>query len=365
MLSIVLYSVKGGIETYTLQLANALAPIARVAYAVDRQKKRQILNQVSPKVTLIEFDRPRLREIWGVCNLYYLSRKIIEFKPDILHLQGDGVWESLLLRFLKHIPIINTVHDPIKHIDQRTYLNNWTMKDAINRSRGWVLHGQILKKIFLKKHKVSRDRILVHPHGVYDFYLNFASRSQEKRKYILFFGALRINKGPDLLLAAFDQIKNQVPGWKIVIAGHGDISKINFNQNNKNRVIILNRYIDDAEAASLFSKAGVVALPYRHGSQSGVLSLAAAFYSPVVVTKVGNIPEILKDREHALIIRPGDIAQLADALLEIIKNDSLRSALGSNLGELGRLDWAWKRIAKKTLKFYEDCILKESYDRSN
>lgn len=151
MLSIVLYSIRGGIETYTLQLANALAPIARVAYAIDRQKKEQIAKQVNPKVTLIEFNRPRLREVWGIFTMYDLSRKIIKFKPDIFHIQGDGVWESILLRFLNDIPIVNTVHDPIKHIDQRTYLNNWTMKDAVNRAKGWVVHGKQLKAIFIKK----------------------------------------------------------------------------------------------------------------------------------------------------------------------------------------------------------------------
>ena len=361
MLSIVLYSVKGGIETYTLQLANALASIARVAYAVDRQKKEQIANYVNPEVTLIEFDRPRLREIWGIFTIYDLSKKIKKFKPDIFHLQGDGVWESILLRFLKDIPIINTVHDPIKHIDQRTYLNNWTMKDAVNHSKGWVVHGRCLKEILIEKNQVNKDLILVHPHGVYDFYLDFASRSQDKENYILFFGELRINKGLSLLLEAFDQIKDEIPGWKVVIAGQGDISKLDYIEKNKNRVDIIDRYIDDAETAELFSKAGVVVLPYRHGSQSGVLALAAAFYSPVVVTEFGNIPEIINNRKHALLIKTENIEQLADALREIIKNDDLRSMLGYNLGELGRLDWAWEKIATKTLNFYMECISKDSY----
>lgn len=194
---------------------------------------------------------------------------------------------------------------------------------------------------------MSGDRILVHPHGVYDFYLNFVSRSQKKDNYILFFGALRINKGLDLLLEAFDQIKDKIPDWKVIIAGRGDIAKFNYIKKNNSRVDIINRYIDDAEAAELFSNAGIVVLPYRHGSQSGILALAAAFYSPVVVTKVGNIPEIINNRKHALLIRPKDTEQLADALREIINNDDLRSMLGYNLGELGDLIGLGKKLQQK------------------
>jgi glycosyltransferase involved in cell wall biosynthesis len=365
MLSVVLYSMRGGVETYTLQLANALSSIARVAYAIDANKLALVDGYIDKRVTLLEYKRPRRRELLGVVEMKRLAGEIKRFKPDAFHLQGDGVWESVLLRFLTTVPVINTVHDPIKHVDQRTFLNNWTMKDAVGKSCGWVVHSEGLKKIFIERNQVGRERVLVHPHGVYDFYANYAQASSDKEKFILFFGRLRANKGADLFLEAFDKVKDQIPGWRVVVAGRGSFANSKLYEKNRHRITFHNHYVSDAEAADLFSKAGITVLPYRHGSQSGVLALAAAFACPVLATSVGNIPEILTDRQHALLVEPGNIGALANGLVEIATNDKLRITLGNNLGILAHSEWSWKEIAEKTLQFYTQCIEKDVYDWTN
>lgn len=379
MLSVAFYSMKGGVETYTLQLANAMAPFARVAYAIDRETKEQFGDSIDRRVTLLEYRRPRLREISGFSEMRKLARRIKQFGPNIFHLQGDGLWESYLLRNLCNtMSVVNTVHDPVKHIDQRTFVNNWTMKDAIGRSSGWVVHSPTLKKIFLEKNPVEEARVLVHPHGVYDYYLKYAEPSKAREKYILFFGALRHNKGPDLLLKAFSAIQDRIPDWRIIFAGRAPLEKKRFpffllnsgsaaKQQNicelllssskvSDRVEFRNRFIDDREASTLFSKAGVVVLPYRHGSQSGVLALAAAFGCPVVATKVGNIPEVLVDGQHALLVEPEDVAALSEALATMLVNKEQRETLGGNLNRRAVNEWAWGNIAEKTMNFYQGII---------
>lgn len=254
MLSVVLFSVRGGIETYTAQLVNELAPIVRVAYAIDIKTKQQIGRLIDPRVTLIEYRRPRLREFWGIVEICRLAVKIKQFNPDLFHIQGDGVWESVLLRLLSNIPIVATVHDPIKHIDQRTHVNNWTMKDVVKRSRGWVLHSEGLKNIFIKLNKVNKDNVLIHPHGIYNFYCNYSPPSKNKEKFFLFFGELRINKGLDLFLEAFEMVTGQIPEWKVVIAGRGHFEQDKHLEFNRERIEFYNRYITNAEAASFFLK---------------------------------------------------------------------------------------------------------------
>lgn len=381
MLSVAFYSMKGGVETYTLQLVNALAPFARVAYAIDSKTKEQFGGCIDSRVTLLEYRRPRLREISGFKEMRELARRIKQFGPNIFHLQGDGLWESFLLKSLCNtMPVVNTVHDPVKHIDQRTFVNNWTMEDAIDRSAGWVVHSPTLKKIFLEKNPVAEERVLVHPHGVYDYYLNYAEPNKVREKYILFFGALRYNKGPDLLLKAFSAIQDSIPDWRIIFAGRAPLEKkffpfflSNLRSATKQKKIcelllsysqvscrfeFRNRFISDREAGTLFTKAGVTVLPYRHGSQSGVLALAAAFGCPVLATKVGNIPEVLIDGKHALLVEPEDVTALSEALVTIIGNKEQREALGKNLNRLAVNDWAWGKIAGMTIKFYQK-ILRE------
>jgi glycosyltransferase involved in cell wall biosynthesis len=310
-----------------------------------------------------------------------LAHRIQQFAPDIFHLQGDGLWESFLLRNLSNtVSVVNTVHDPVKHIDQNAFVNNWSMKDAIGRSVGWVVHSPMLKKIFLEKNPVNEERVLVHPHGIYDYYLKYAAPSMEREKYILFFGALRFNKGPDLLLRAFSTIQDRIPDWRIIFAGRSPLEKKLYpfflpnlrsaaKQKNINKLLssysqvghrfeFRNRFISDSEAGSLFSKAGVVVLPYRHGSQSGVLALAAAFGCPVLATKVGNIPELLTDGKHALLVEPEDVTALAEALAAMLTNKEQREVLGKNLNRLAVNEWAWSKIAEKTMEFYNEILRK-------
>jgi len=378
MLSVVLYSVKGGIETYTLQLANALCKYANVAYAIDIQKKKDLVNFIDDKVTLINYRRPRVRDPRGAVEMYRLSKKIKKFNADIFHLQSDGIWECVLLRYLNGMTIVNTVHDPIKHIDQRNFLNNWTMKDAIQRSVGWVVHSEGLRSLFMEKNYVNGDKILVHPHGVYDYYVNYTKPRINRDKYILFFGAIRTNKGLDLLLKAFDKLKHKAPEWRVVVAGRGQLrKKIDLFSRKKyqttidtgniedvtqyceqigDRIELHNQYIPDPEASELFANAGIVVLPYRHGSQSGVLAIAAAFGCPVLATMVGSIPEILTDKKNALLVEPENPSALFKGLSSLTNNSNLRESLGANLYKLAYDKWSWEKIAQKTLKFYKKLI---------
>ncbi|MFM8409025.1 MAG: glycosyltransferase, partial [Alphaproteobacteria bacterium] len=66
--------------------------------------------------------------------------------------------------------------------------------------------------------------------------------------------------------------------------------------------------------ADLFAASDVVVLPYRDGTQSGVVPLAWAHGRPVVTTAVGGLPEAVDDGATGLLVPPGDARALADAL---------------------------------------------------
>ncbi len=64
-------------------------------------------------------------------------------------------------------------------------------------------------------------------------------------------------------------------------------------------------YIPFEDVPRYFAAADVLVLPYRHVSQSGVLFLALALGLPVVATRVGALPEVVRDGESALLVAPG------------------------------------------------------------
>jgi glycosyltransferase involved in cell wall biosynthesis len=321
---------------------------------VDIEQRKRFGTALSSAVTPITFNRPRRRNPRGLLEMYIVSRAIQRFDPDLFHPQNYGLWESVLLRMIGNIPVINTVHDPIQHIDYRNPLNNGLARDAIYRAKGWVVHSDGLKQVLLEQYPVDPRLILVHPHGVLDYYCRFASSNIQREKYILFFGEPRINKGFDILLRVFESIKDEMDDWKIVVAGKGQIPK-DMNDLIKhlgNRIDYQNQYITDAEVGVLFSQAGIVALPYRHGSQSGVLAIAAAFGCPVLATPVGNMAEIMENGKHALFVEPDNEKALAEGLLRLAGDEKLRVRLGKNLGEFARSEWSWDKIARSTVDFY-------------
>jgi len=343
-----------GFEDYTFHLVNALSSIARVGYLIDAKQKERFGSSLSSAITPVVFHRPRRRHAWGFWEMYRASVAIKQFKPEVLHVQGNGLWENVLLRMIRNVPVINTVHDPILHIDYRNFLNNVFLRDAVHRADGWVVHSESLKQILLNQFKVNSDRVLIHPLGVHDYYCQYAPVDAQREQYILFFGEPRINKGIDLLVNAFRSVKDRLANWNIVIAGRGPVESglADSIRGLGDRVIYLNRFITDPEVAGLFARAGIVALPYRHGSQSGVLGIAAAFGCPVLATPVGNMPEIMENGKHALFVEPESGQSLAEGLLTLAYDAELREKLGNNLGELARSAWSWKAIAKRTVEFY-------------
>jgi glycosyltransferase involved in cell wall biosynthesis len=357
MLSVVVHAAPS-FDDYTFHFANALSRYARVGYVIDSGQRNRFGNALSGDVEPITFHRPRRRQLWGAGEMYGVSRAVGRFNPDVFHLQNYGPWESLLLRMIGKVPVVNTVHDPIQHIDYRSFLNEALARDAIYRADGWVIHSEGLRQVLLNRYRVDPDRTLVHPLGIHDYYCRFASADAQREKYILFFGEPRINKGFDLLVNAFSTILDRLDDWNIVLAGKGSIGRewsASIHQLGE-RCIYLNRHIPDAEVAGLFSRAGIVALPYRHGSQSAVLGIAAAFGCAVLATPVGNMAEIMEDRKHALFVEPDDEQALAEGLLRLTGDEGLRVRLGENLEGLGRTAWSWDLIARRSVEFYEKLL---------
>jgi glycosyltransferase involved in cell wall biosynthesis len=356
-ISIVLHA-GPGMDDYTLHLANALSEFARVGFSVSEAMLTRYGDALSPRVTSLVFKRPRRRDLWGFAEMSRVARNIHSFKPNIFHLQNDGLWESVLLIMLGSLPIVNTVHDPVKHIDQRNLLNHIFQWVAIRHACGWIVHSENLKDLFVHRFQVDPMRVLVHPLGTHDYYARFASPNAQREKTILFFGELRRNKGCDILLRAFESL--ELSDWRVIVAGQGNglDDEGNLIKSLGKRLDFRPRFIPDVEVADLFSRAGVVALPYRHGSQSAVLAIAAAFACPTLITKVGSYPELVEHAKQVFFVLPDSEEELRQGLLTLTQNLCLRVELGKNLYKLSCDSWSWKDIAERTVAFYKQILNK-------
>ncbi len=83
-----------------------------------------------------------------------------------------------------------------------------------------------------------------------------------------------------------------------------------------------------SDLAPIYRDADVCVLTSDYEGTPNVLLEAMASGLPVVTTKVGGIPEIVRDGENGFMVEPGDEAGLCAALLRLIQNRQLREEMG-------------------------------------
>jgi len=149
-------------------------------------------------------------------------------------------------------------------------------------------------------------------------------------------GMIRPDKGQLVLVEAAPLVLQKRPDVRFVIVGQGTgILKRGINVRNA---------IDQAGLADRIIMAGyrwdtpnvyaacdmIVIASLRTEASPIVLREAFASGRPVIATKVGDIPEILRDRENGLLIEPGDTQALANAIMDFITDPNLAARCAAN-----------------------------------
>ena len=351
---------------YTIELTEALSEIEVVILMLPERDAKRFSKMINKDVNIEPFYNPRMRYPANILMLLEIIYKIKRFKPDIVHLQKGHPWFNCMLPVLKRYCLITTIHDVTLHTGDKhsKILPSFTNKIAINCSDKIIVHGDYLKEEMVKEYKVAREDVHVLKRGVNSIYTRCVDKEKiEERNMLLFFGRIWEYKGLKYLIEAEPIITKEIPDVKIVIAGQGeDFKKYRDMMVNKENYIVYNKNIPDTMVAELFQRASIVILPYIDGSQSGVIPQAYAFRKPVVVTKVGSLPEIVDDGITGCIVPPRDTKKLAGAIIDLLKDDERRKKMGENGYKKTREDLAWKNIAPKTIEVYKKALSKKRYN---
>lgn len=142
---------------------------------------------------------------------------------------------------------------------------------------------------------------------------------------VLFLGRLREKKGVFDLVNAVPAILNVLPNVKFTLAGDGEIDKV------RDLAAALGvadnvdfpGWVDGAAKDALLAEADVLVLPsYFEGLPICILE-AMATGVPVVSTRVGGIPEVLEDGQCGLLLEPGAVPALSEALILLLSNEAV------------------------------------------
>ena len=76
----------------------------------------------------------------------------------------------------------------------------------------------------------------------------------------------------------------------------------------------------------------------------------------IIASRLGQIGEVLADKETALLVEPGNAQELADAILRLGRSRELRESLGAAARRAAVERHTWKHNAGRVLDSYRDLV---------
>ena len=229
------------------------------------------------------------------------------------------------------ITVLSTVHDLQPHEAKKAWykmLRQDIMYRRLNdnlQGAKYLVTNSMEQYQNLKKHYPNKE-ITYHsfPSLVTKEIVNGRDAPEELKNldkpYILFFGRIEEYKGIHVLYKAFVECPELKEHYALVIAGSGQLG---FERvADEKNVVLLNRYIKDSEVAYLYQHAQCVVYPYISATQSGVLSLAFYFQTPVLASDVPFFKSIIELTDTGLLFKNGDVEDLKKQLLSLVHLDT-------------------------------------------
>ncbi|ESA37253.1 group 1 glycosyl transferase [Leptolyngbya sp. Heron Island J] len=164
-----------------------------------------------------------------------------------------------------------------------------------------------------------------------NFPAEILQRTNADEVKIIFLGKINLRKGVFDLLHAFSQLKPQLQAQtSLIFAGSGDneeLLELARSLDIHSHIKLLG-WINAVQRDQLLADASIFILPsYNEGLPMALLE-AMAFGVPPVTTPVGGIPEVVIDGINGIIVNPGDIKGLTEAMATLISKADLRNKMG-------------------------------------
>jgi len=228
-----------------------------------------------------------------------------------------------------------------------------------------VADAQVIKKQLVEENGISPDKIDVIGSGVD---LSKFGPGHDGMKFrtemgysaetpiIANIGMIRSDKGQMKLMKAARLVLRHRPEARFIFVGQGTgdlwrekrLRRAIYDSGLENKILMLGYRWDTPD---ILAAANIVVIASLCTEASPIV-LREAFASgrPVVVTKIGDIPEIVKDGENGLMVEPGDSGALATAILRFLSDKELAARCATNGLRYAREHFCFDRMMQAKLK---------------
>lgn len=307
---------------------------------------------------------------------FLLPIQLIKLKGDLVHFPHFNV---PLLWFGKYVV---TIHDLIKHESRgiqtttRSPLAYWLkhflylliVNHAVRQACFIITPSYFWKEELSKRYNLPKDKISVTYEGVADGLLSQKTGANHQkvlnkynlhRPFIIYTGSLYPHKNVERLVKALKLINDDL---KLVVVCARNVFYERFLQKIKElkaeKFVNLAGFVPDEELAVIYKQAEMLVFPsfWEGFGLPGLEAMGSGL--PVIAAQASCLPEIYG--QAALYFDPLNEKELAEKIQLIRNNDKLRQDLiKKGFDQVKK--YSWEKMAKETLKVYENCFSLRSH----
>lgn len=351
----------GGIERDVTKIAKGLPRSAFTPYVATYRPAGPRYEELKEAgIPILPIPLSSLKSPKALKAAVQFSRFIRQKKIAIVHaFDASAAFAVPLARLLRVPVVLSSMLGSRELVDSKTRKRlQFTdgLVDAV------VVNCEALRLHLVKDYSLAPERIELCYNGVdvSEFYPASHPKPPEVANAALVIGAicvLRPEKALDLLLEAFARVRNLTPDSKLLIVGDGpelgNLQAKSLALGIADDCVFVPAVRDVARfmrAIDIF-----VSSSYSEAFSNSILE-AMACGCCVVASRVGGTPELIADGQRGLLFRSGDTADLAQKLISVIDDVSLRHRLASNAAEFARTKLNVQIAVRRTMEIYETML---------
>ena len=208
----------------------------------------------------------------------------------------------------------------------------------------------------LERYAEARGKLQVIPNAVDPRRFPAPPPREDRPFTVAFVGTLKPWHGLSTLVDAFARLRERIPAARLMVIGDGpgratleeDLAAAGLAHAAR-----LTGAVDPGEVGPLLGEADVSVAPYTAAAERYFSPLKAvegmAAGVPLVASRVGQLPELVRDGETGVLCEPGDAADVAAALVMLAEDPDRRRRIGAAGRAWVLREHTWDRVAQRIL----------------
>ena len=253
--------------------------------------------------------------------------------------------------------IVLTCHDvlPFASSSQNDDTEMANRRKVLMIADNYLLHNEYSKKQLIDYFLVDEQKIVIHPFPIMDLSkITSISEPISPKSDFLFIGHLRREKGVDILLAAWELVHNVYPNATLRVAGNlPKIENLDLSRyKERSDVEFLLTFLSDEEYCNLIKSTRFVVMPYKNGTNSGVVSTVLSLNAEVIAS---DIPMFMENPliDKSLLFKSENTEFLSEIMIKVLKNNYKHEKKALSIKQYKEL------FAEEVEKVYKTIVDKE------